>query len=103
MSDLYIKQTCGYDPQYFIKRRRIRLYGPEPVYKPPVLPDGTRQWLVKAKPHPNFEYEDKYVYAKTSEEAKRKLQKLFPWYRCIGPIDPSDLDTSDRRKYLVIE
>lgn len=101
MSEHYIHPVTSYDPEFFVRKRRYRLYGPPKTYRPPVLPDGRRQWLVKARPHPNFEYEDKYVYAKTPEEAKRILQKRFPWHRCIGSIQPSDLDTSDYDKYIV--
>lgn len=102
MDDFYIKPTLSYDPEFFVRKRQYRLYGPPKTYRPPVLPDGRRQWLVKARPHPNFEYEDLYVYAKTPEEAKQKLQKMFPWHRCIGKIEASDLDTSDWEKYVVI-
>lgn len=102
MEYFYNKPILSYDPEFFIKKRRYRLYGPPKTYLPPILPDGRRQWLVKARPHPNLPYEDKYVYAHTPAEAKQKLQKMFPWHRCIGKIEPSDLDTSDHTKYVVI-
>ena len=37
MSEHYIRPSTSYDPEFFIKKRRYRLYGPPKTYHPPVL------------------------------------------------------------------